>query len=866
MNPTELRQAYLDFFASKGHVIVPSAPLVIKDDPTLMFTNAGMNPFKDVFIGAKPVVHARIADSQKCLRVSGKHNDLEEVGIDTYHHTLFEMLGNWSFGDYFKQEAIDWAWEFLTEVCKLEKDRLYVTVFGGDQGDGLAADDEAKGMWLKHIAPDRILYGSKKDNFWEMGDTGPCGPCSEIHVDLRGVGERSAVDGAALVNNDDPQVIEIWNLVFMQFERKANASLVELPAQHVDTGMGFERLARAVVGASSNYDTEVFKPYLRRLEALSGLSYGSNERTDIAMRVASDHIRAVAFAIADGQMPASNGAGYVIRRILRRAIRYGYSTLGFREPFMAELVDVMVLTMGSAYPELPARADFIRQVIREEELAFLRTLESGLKRLDIALADSDVLSGERAFELYDTFGFPLDLTSLICREQGKSVDEKGFALAMEAQKTRSRQASAQKVGDWTVCSEGPADRFVGYDQLEATGQLLRYRSVETAKGPVVQACFEPTPFYPEGGGQVGDQGWVEFGGERIEVLSTTKETGMILHTLATSPAEWTSEVHLVVDADRRSSSAQNHSATHLLHHALRTVLGTHVEQRGSLVSPETLRFDFSHFQKVSPEEMEAIEGHVAAVIRANQPLVERRSVPIEEAKALGAMALFGEKYGDAVRVIQFGESIELCGGTHVAATGMLSPFVLVSESSVAAGIRRIEALSGASAEAYLKGIRRQWLDVVDEAKNANPVGVIQDLRAQVAEVKKKLEGLQRAQAADAQGDLIHQAESHAGLRWIAAQLPLGAAAAKDLVFALTQEHPDLVVLIAIDEDGKAQAHLGAGTQALSHVHAGNWVRELGSHIQGGGGGQAFYASAGGKNPSGIPNLILAFTEKWKKLS
>jgi alanyl-tRNA synthetase len=533
---------------------------------------------------------------------------------------------------------------------------------------------------------------------------------------------------------------------------------------------------------------------------------------------------------------------------------------------MAELVDVMVHTMGAAYPELPARAEFIRQVIREEELAFLRTLESGLKRLDLALADSDVLSGERAFELYDTFGFPLDLTSLICREQGKSVDEKGFALAMEAQKARSRQASAQKVGDWTICSDGPADRFVGYDQLEATGQLLRYRSVETAKGLVVQACFEPTPFYPEGGGQVGDQGWIELNGTRIAVLATTKETGMVLHTLEAAPAEWTSEVRLIVDAERRSASAQNHSATHLLHHALRTVLGPHVEQRGSLVSPETLRFDFSHFQKVSPEEMAAIEGHVAAAIRANQPLVERRSVPIEEAKALGAMALFGEKYGDAVRVIQFGDSIELCGGTHVLATGMLSPFVLVSESSVAAGIRRIEALSGASAEVYLKAIRRQWLDVVDEAKNANPVGVIQDLRSQVAEVKKKLEGLQRAQAADAQGDLIHEAVAHAGLRWIAAQLPLGAAAAKDLVFALTQEHPDLVVLIAIEDDGKAQAHLGAGTQALSHVHAGNWVRELGSHIQGGGGGQAFYASAGGKNPSGIPNLILAFTEKWKKLS
>ena len=866
MNPTELRQAYLDFFASKGHVIVPSAPLVIKDDPTLMFTNAGMNPFKDVFIGAKPVVHARIADSQKCLRVSGKHNDLEEVGIDTYHHTLFEMLGNWSFGDYFKQEAIDWAWEFLTGVCKLEKDRLYVTVFGGDAGDGLAADDEAKGMWLKHVAADRILYGSKKDNFWEMGDTGPCGPCSEIHVDLRGAAERAAVDGASLVNNDDPQVIEIWNLVFMQFERKANGSLVNLPAQHVDTGMGFERLARAVVGASSNYDTEVFKPYLRKLEALSGLSYGAEERIDIAMRVASDHIRAVAFAVADGQLPASNGAGYVIRRILRRAIRYGYSTLGFREPFMAELVPVMVATMGTAFPELQARAEFIQQVIREEEVAFLRTLESGLKRLDAALAESDVLSGERAFELYDTFGFPLDLTSLICREQGKSVDEAGFAAAMEAQKNRSRQASAQKVGDWTVLNEGASDVFVGYDQLESAGQLLRYRSVETAKGQVVQACFSPTPFYPEGGGQVGDQGWVSFGGERIAVVGTTKETGMILHQLEAAPAAWTPEVTLTVDGARRSASAQNHSATHLLHHALRSVLGTHVEQRGSLVSPETLRFDFSHFQKVTPEELDRIEAQVTEAIRANQPLVERRAVPLSEAKALGAMALFGEKYGDSVRVIQFGPSIELCGGTHVAATGMLAPFVLVSESSVASGVRRIEALSGASAEAYLKGIRRQWNDVVDEAKNANPAAVLQDLRAQLADAKKKLEAAQRAQAADAEGDLLKSAVAHAGLRWVSAQLPIGGAAAKDLVFGLTKANPDLVVLVAIDEDGKAQAHLAAGEAAVAKVHSGNWVRELGSHIQGGGGGQAFYASAGGKNPAGIPNLLTAFTEKWQNLA
>ena len=865
MNPSDLRQAFLDFFESKGHVVLPSAPLVIKDDPTLMFTNAGMNPFKDVFVGAKPVLHSRIADSQKCLRVSGKHNDLEEVGIDTYHHTLFEMLGNWSFGDYFKQEAIDWAWEFLTVVCQLDKDRLYVTVFGGDSGDQLASDEEAKAMWSKYLASDRILYGSKKDNFWEMGDTGPCGPCSEIHVDLRSEEDRAALNGASLVNNDHPQVIEVWNLVFMQFERRADGTLLPLPAQHVDTGMGFERLARAVIGASSNYDTEVFKPYLRRLEQLSGLKYGESERTDIAMRVASDHIRAVAFAIADGQLPASNGAGYVIRRILRRAIRYGYSTLGFREPFMVELVDVMVQTMGSAYPELPARADFIRQVVREEEAAFLRTLETGLKRLDAAIAETDLLEGDRAFELYDTFGFPLDLTSLICREQGKSVDEAGFRAAMESQKARSREASAQKVGDWVVLNGDASDQFVGYDLLQSEAKLLRYRSVETAKGPVVQACFAPTPFYPEGGGQVGDQGWADFGGERIQVLSTTKETGMILHTLSKAPAEWTAVVELAVDPERRSASAQNHSATHLLHHALRSILGTHVEQRGSLVSPETLRFDFSHFQKVSAQELDAIEAMVSTAIRANLPLVEHRAMPIEDAKALGAMALFGEKYGNSVRVIQFGPSVELCGGTHASATGLLAPFVLVAESGVASGIRRIEALSGSSAEAYLKTQRRQWLDLVSLANSANPAAVIQDLRAQIADSKKKLEGIQRSQSAGAEGDLVASAKSHSGLRWIAAELNLGAAATKDLVFSLTKANPDLVVLLVFSEDDKVQAHLGVGETALSRVHAGNWLRELGHHIEGGGGGQAFYASAGGKKPSGIPNLLHAFEQKWQSI-
>lgn len=863
MTSSEIRSTFLNFFKSKGHAIVPSAPLVMKDDPTLLFTNAGMNPFKDVFIGARPATHPRIADTQKCLRVSGKHNDLEEVGIDTYHHTLFEMLGNWSFGDYFKQEAIDWAWELLTQVYGLNPEQLYVTVFGGDAGDGLAADEEARGMWAKHIAADRILDGSKKDNFWEMGETGPCGPCSEIHIDLRPASERAAQPGADLVNADHPQVIEIWNLVFMQFQRKADGSLVPLPAQHVDTGMGFERLVRAIEGKSSNYDTDVFKPYLDKLTALSGHVYGQTERIDIAFRVIADHIRAVAFAIADGQLPASGGAGYVIRRILRRAVRYGYSDLGFREPFMTHLVPVMQEAMGEAFPELHQQGALVAQVIAEEESAFLRTLESGLKRLDVAMAEAKdgVVSGARAFELYDTFGFPLDLTALICRENGLSMDEAGFGEEMAQQKARSRAASVQKVGDWVELAHGQSDLFIGYYVSGATCTVLRHREVETPKGRLVQVVLEGTPFYPEGGGQVGDQGFLTFGEERIAVVNTTKETGVILHHLAAAPSTWTVTVLAEIDVQRRRASAENHSATHLMHHALREVLGTHVEQRGSLVHPGGLRFDFSHFQKISPDEWTAIEAKVRQMIAEALPLEVHSDITVDAAKAMGAMALFGEKYGDKVRAVQFGPSIELCGGTHVENSQQLGTFILLSESSVAAGVRRVEALAGQAALTYLLEQRSSLAEITAEAKHADPAAVIRSMRQELSDLQKKLEDLNRAQAGNLKGDLLAAAEDLGGYRVMAAKVDLDAASAKDLVFQIKDQHPRAVILLAIEADGKAQVHLGAGDEALGEVNAGQWVRELGSFIQGGGGGQAFYASAGGKNPAGIPDLIQAFKDK-----
>ena len=862
MTASEIRQQFLDFFQSKGHTIVPSAPLVMKDDPTLMFVNAGMNPFKDIFTGAKAAQHQRIADSQKCLRVSGKHNDLEEVGIDTYHHTLFEMLGNWSFGDYFKQEAIDWAWELLTDVYGLDPDRMYVTVFEGDSKDGLDRDEEAAKIWAKHIATDRILNGDKKDNFWEMGETGPCGPCSEIHIDLRSAEARSQVDGASLVNEDHPQVIEIWNLVFMQFQRMSNGELKPLPEQHVDTGMGFERLVRAIEGKQSNYDTDVFTGLIARLESISGKSYGQDEAIDIAMRVIADHIRAVAFAIADGQLPSNTGAGYVIRRILRRATRYGYSTLNFREPFMVKMIPDLVQSMGQAFPELVGQQGLISQVIEEEEQSFLRTLESGLKRLATLIRDGQ-LTGQHAFELYDTFGFPLDLTALICREQGVALDEQGFQDAMAEQKARSKQAGAQTVSDWVEVQSLEGDQFVGYDQLEVASSVVKYREVEDAKGRAYHVVLAPTPFYPEGGGQVGDSGIIRVGDRDIEVLNTTREPGLILHHVNEWPGKKVETVLAMVDETSRQRSAQNHSATHLLHQALRDVLGDHVAQRGSYVSPDQLRFDFSHFQKMTPEEIQAVEAHVTASIVQNDPCQEHRDCPMDEAQAMGALALFGEKYGDRVRVIEFGESVELCGGTHVPITGVLSPFIIVSEASVAAGVRRVEALAGDAAAAYLKRQRDKMQALLQSTKGQDPLQVMSQLRDEVAVMKSEMEKHQRAQAGNLKGELVEQAVAVGPYKLIVREVELDAASAKDLVFQIKDQHPEVVIALGLNHGGKAQLHLAAGDQALEVVHAGQWVKELGRYIQGGGGGQPFYASAGGKNPEGLPELFKELEIKLK---
>ncbi len=861
MTASQIRQAFLNFFANKGHEIVHSAPLVIKDDPTLMFVNAGMNPFKDIFTGAKPAKHSRVADSQKCLRVSGKHNDLEEVGIDTYHHTLFEMLGNWSFGDYFKQEAIDWAWELLIDVYQLDPERLYVTFFEGDKGDGLAMDDEAKSHWAKHLPADRILNGNKADNFWEMGETGPCGPCSEIHIDLRPDKERKQIDGATLVNMDHPQVIEVWNLVFMQYQRLADGSLVDLPSQHVDTGMGFERLVRAIEGKSSNYDTDVFAPYIQRLESMSDRSYGKDESVDVAMRVIADHVRAVGFAIADGQLPSNTGAGYVIRRILRRAVRYGYSVLQFNEPFIARLVPDMVESMGKAFPELKAQQTLMTQVIEEEEQAFLRTLASGLKRLDAAMKQGKPLTGKQSFELYDTYGFPLDLTALICKEKGIVLDEKGFHEAMAEQKGRSKEAGAQKVGDWVEVAQGIGDQFVGYDQYTTESKLLRHRKVSNAKGDFTQVVIQPTPFYPEGGGQVGDRGWLTMGKDRIEVLNCSSEAGAILHLVATMPAKPSAEVEAAINEGKRKASAQNHSATHLLHKALRDILGVHVEQRGSFVSDEYLRFDFSHFQRIAAKELTAIESHVSAAILQDHPLQEFRESTMEEAKAKGAMALFGEKYGDSVRVIQLGDSVELCGGTHVSTTAALSPFVIVSESSVAAGIRRIEALAGHSASIYLKQAQQSQQAILALTKGQDPLQAMESMKKELSTMQKALKSYQSAQAGDLKAELLQSAKAIGPYNMMAAAVDLDAGSAKDLAFALVKQDPKSVVLLALSNDGKAQAHMAVGKQALDVAHAGQWVKALGHHIQGSGGGQDFYASAGGKSPAGIPDLLQAFEEK-----
>ncbi|MCH6200973.1 alanine--tRNA ligase [Aquiflexum sp. LQ15W] len=867
MKAKEIRNLFIEFFESKKHHYVPSSPIMVKNDPTLMFTNAGMNQFKDYFLGNEDPKFLRVANSQKCLRVSGKHNDLEEVGVDTYHHTMFEMLGNWSFGDYFKKEAIEWAWELLTEVYQLPKDRLYVSVFGGDAGDKLERDMEAFQIWSGILPESRIIFGSKKDNFWEMGDTGPCGPCSEIHVDLRSDEERQKVNGYDLVNNDHPQVIEIWNLVFMQFNRVSDGSLKELPAKHVDTGMGFERLVRAIQNKSSNYDTDVFTPFIQAVATKSGKEYGKDEKIDIAMRVIVDHIRAISFTIADGQLPSNNKAGYVIRRILRRAVRYGYTFLGFQKPFLYELLPLLAETFGDIFPEVAAQQDFIAKVIMEEENSFLRTLDNGLKKLDqikeeMAGSRQTVIEGKVAFELYDTFGFPLDLTSLIARENGLSVDEKGFAVEMEKQKTRSRAAAEQETGDWVMVGEDEGVEFIGYDYLESQSRIVKYRQIKDKKGDRFQLVLDRTPFYAESGGQVGDQGWLQSDTETIQVLDTKKENDLIVHFVDRLPS--VPEVLFIskVNGEKRMLSMNNHTATHLLHAALKQVLGDHVQQKGSLVNEEILRFDFSHFAKLTEEEISQVESIVNTKIRENIPLNEQRYVPIAEAKNQGATALFGEKYGDFVRVITFDRnfSVELCGGTHVSSTGVIGLFKIISEGSISAGVRRIEAISAEAAEAYVND-QFQLLKEIQELLK-NPRDVKKSIEALIQErndLRKELEVMHTQQAGALKEQLIRGIEQVGGTNQIIAQISLPSAdALKKLAFELKNEVENVIVVLSAEIDGKPQVAVLISDNLIAEksLNAGLLVRELAKEIDGGGGGQPFFATAGGKNLSGLPAVLV----------
>ncbi|SIN72039.1 alanine--tRNA ligase [Algoriphagus halophilus] len=866
MEAKKIRSTFIEFFQSKQHHYVPSSPIVVKNDPTLMFTNAGMNQFKDAFLGNEVAKYSRVANSQKCLRVSGKHNDLEEVGVDTYHHTMFEMLGNWSFGDYFKKEAIAWAWELLTEVYQLPKDRLYVSVFEGDQGDNLGLDQEAFDFWKEIVPEDRIIMGSKKDNFWEMGDTGPCGPCSEIHIDLRPDAERATIAGKDLVNNDHEQVIEIWNLVFMQFNRLADGSLKELPAKHVDTGMGFERLVRAIQQKSSNYDTDLFAPFLAALEKKSGKVYGKDEQTDIAFRVIVDHIRAIAFTIADGQLPSNNKAGYVIRRILRRAVRYGYTFLGFHEPFLYELTSLISENFGEIFPEVKQQQEFISKVIYEEEASFLRTLDNGLKILDQIKAElkeknEHVIPGKTAFELYDTFGFPLDLTSLIARENGLSLDEKGFNEEMEKQKSRSRAASESETGDWVLVHEDSGVEFVGYDFLETYSYITKYRVVSDKKGDKYQIVLDKTPFYAESGGQVGDTGWLVSEEEKIRVIDTKKENDLIVHFVEKLPAHPRVKFSAEVDREKRTLSMNNHTATHLLQSALKQVLGDHIQQRGSLVNDQLLRFDFSHFGKVTEEELAQVEEIVNAKIRENIPLVEQRNVPIEEAKKMGATALFGEKYGDFVRVITFDPSysVELCGGTHVPYTSQIGLFKIVSEGSSASGVRRIEAITAKAAEASLRQQDHLVKELQELLKNPKDLKkALESLIQERNELKKEVESLQQEKAGAVKGELLKQFTEVNGVNTLIAKVTLpNADSLKKLVYELKNEVENAFVILAADIDGKPQIAVMIEDSLVKEkdLNAGQIVRELAKQIKGGGGGQPFFATAGGKDLTGLENVV-----------
>jgi alanyl-tRNA synthetase len=870
MKSQDIRKQFLQFFESKEHLIVPSAPIVLKDDPTLMFNNSGMAQFKEFFLGNGTPKCPRIADTQKCLRVSGKHNDLEDVGFDTYHHTMFEMLGNWSFGDYFKKEAINWAWELLTEVYKIPKENLYVSVFEGNPEENVPFDQEAWDIWKSLIDEDRIILGNKKDNFWEMGDQGPCGPCSEIHVDLRTEEEKAKVSGKSLVNNDHPQVVEIWNNVFMEFNRKADGSLEKLPAQHVDTGMGFERLCMALQGKTSNYDTDVFMPLIEKVEKITGFKYTSNEvknisetqnKTNIAIRVIVDHVRAVAFAIADGQLPSNTGAGYVIRRILRRAIRYGFTFLNTKEPFINKLVEVLADQMGEFFPEIKSQQQLVTNVIREEEASFLRTLDQGLQLLDnvVAKTKGNEVSGEKAFELYDTFGFPKDLTALILKEKGMSFNESEFDASMKAQKDRSRAASEVSTEDWKVLIPGNVETFVGYDQTENEVRITRIRKVDSKKdGILYQIVLDATPFYPEGGGQVGDKGMLVSANETIDIIDTKKENNLILHFAKQLPENIEANFVAKVNTNLLSSTSKNHSATHLMHLALRTILGTHVEQKGSLVNPNYLRFDFSHFSKVTDEEIRKVEHFVNIRIEEQLQLKEHRSIPIQQAMTAGAMALFGEKYGDTVRMIEFGDSKELCGGIHVKNTGEIWHFKILSEGAVAAGIRRIEAITGDAVKDYFTQ-QETDLDAIKETlKNPqDTLKAVVALQDDNAKLKKQIEQLLKEKAKGLKGELASKLQDINGIKFLATQVDLNPEGAKDLAYELGTLGTNLFLVIATAEDDKPMlsCYISKELVVEKNLNAGAVVRELGKYIQGGGGGQPFFATAGGKNVAGITEAL-----------
>ncbi len=863
MNSKEIRQTFKDFFASKQHQIVDSAPMVIKDDPTLMFTNAGMNQFKDIFLGISPVKWPRVANSQKCLRVSGKHNDLEEVGHDTYHHTMFEMLGNWSFGNYFKAEAIDWAWELLTDKFKLPVDRLYATVFEGDASENLELDNEAKQMWLKYLPADRVLHGNKKDNFWEMGASGPCGPCSEIHIDLRDEADRQKIAGRDLVNKSNPLVIEIWNLVFIQYNRKADGTLETLPYKHVDTGMGFERLCMAMQGKKSNYDTDVFQPIIQKIATLSGIGYGQKHETDVAMRVIADHLRAVSFAIADGQLPSNNKAGYVIRRILRRAVRYAFTFLNQKEPFINKLVPVLVDTMGDAFPEIKKQQTLIEKVIHEEEAAFLKTLATGIKLLDQIMEKATKegkkeVDGNIAFELYDTFGFPLDLTQLIAKENQLDVNIEEFNKAMAGQKDRSRSAAQVETDDWVLLRQDDREEFVGYDYIQTDVLITKYRKIKEKGKDFFQLVFNITPFYAESGGQVGDSGYIESNGEKINIISVKKENNQIIHLVSKLPADVMADFHAVVDEEKRKATESNHSATHLLHQALREVLGTHVEQKGSLVNAEGLRFDFSHFQKLTDEELLKVEVLVNRRIRMNIPLEEHREVPISNARKMGAMALFGEKYGDTVRVIKFSDSVELCGGTHAQSTGQLGLFKIQTESSIAAGIRRIEATTGLATEQFVNEQVKTLKEVSLLLKTNNIVKEVEKLINDKNQLQSKIELFAAQQTKTLKAELKSKIGKKGNIHILTETLEsVSADSLKDIAYQLKGETDNLFLVLGSEFEGKANLAVMISDNLVKEkgLHAGNIIKEIAREIEGGGGGQPFFATAGGKKPGGLQNAI-----------